>query len=132
MAGVYEAASATPPRAEWARLVDLTLLVLGAMLTVAGVTFCFAFNWAKIPAFGKFGLIGAGITFAVGIAHVRTVDRPVGKIAIVVAALLIGPLLVVYGQRYQTGADPYELFLAWALLATPWAIAARSSLLWGV
>jgi hypothetical protein len=28
-----------------------------------------------------------------------------------------GAPLVVYGQAYQTGADPYCLFLAWALAA---------------
>jgi hypothetical protein len=131
-ARAYALASATPSRAAWARLLDRTLLVLGALLAVAGVVFFFAFNWAKLPAFTKFGLIGAGITAAVGAAHHRTLERQTGKIALVVAALLVGPLLAVYGQHYQTGADPYELFLAWVALATPWAIAARSSLLWAI
>ncbi|MGZ6299339.1 MAG: hypothetical protein ACXWMN_02450, partial [Candidatus Limnocylindria bacterium] len=37
-----------------------------------------------------------------------------------------------YGQHYQTGADPFELFLAWMVLVMPWAVAARSWLSWGV
>jgi uncharacterized membrane protein len=132
VARAYAAASATPARPGWALLVDRTLLVLGALLAVAGVIFFFAYNWAKLPSSGKFGLIGAGIVLSVAAAQQRTLARLGGRMALVVAALLVGPLLAVYGQTYQTGADPYELFLTWALLATPWAIAARSSLLWGV
>ena len=45
-ARAYDAASATPSRAGWARIVDRTLLVLGALLAVAGVIFFFAFNGA--------------------------------------------------------------------------------------
>jgi uncharacterized membrane protein len=132
VARAYAAASATPSRADWARLVDRTLLVLGALLTVAGVVFFVAYNWEKIAAFGKFGILGACIALAVIVAHHRTLARPSGQIALVVAALLVGPLLAVYGQHYQTGADPFELFASWTLLALPWAVAARSSLLWAV
>jgi uncharacterized membrane protein len=132
VARAYAAASATPARAGWALLVDRTLLVLGALLAVAGVIFFFAFNWDKLGSLGKFGLIGAGIVLSVAAALERTLARLAGRMALVAAALLVGPLLAVYGQTYQTGADPFELFLTWALLATPWAIAARSSLLWGV
>jgi uncharacterized membrane protein len=132
VARAYAAASATPAREGWALLVDRTLLVLGALLAVAGVIFFFTFNWDKLGSSGKFGLIGAGIVLSVAAAQQRTLARVGGRMALVAAALLVGPLLAVYGQTYQTGADPFELFLLWALLATPWAIAARSRLLWGV
>ena len=41
------------------------------------------------------------------------------------AAVAVGALLAVFGQTYQTGADPFELFLTWALLIVPWTLAAR-------
>jgi uncharacterized membrane protein len=51
-------------------------------------------------------------------------------VAIFAASVLVGPLLGVYGQTYQTGADPWSLFAAWALLIAPWVIAARFTTLW--
>jgi uncharacterized membrane protein len=53
-----------------------------------------------------------------------------GQIALTAASVLVGALLAVYGQTYQTGADPYGLFLTWALLVAPWVIAARFTALW--
>jgi uncharacterized membrane protein len=35
-----------------------------------------------------------------------------------------------FGQVYQTGADPWQLFFTWALLALPWVWVARFELLW--
>ena len=43
---------------------------------------------------------------------------------------LVGPLLTVYGQAYQTGADAWELFLGWGLLVLPWVALARFGPLW--
>jgi uncharacterized membrane protein len=53
-----------------------------------------------------------------------------GQLALTAAAVLVGPLLGVYGQAYQTGADPYGLFLTWALVIVPWVVAARFAVLW--
>jgi uncharacterized membrane protein len=36
----------------------------------------------------------------------------------------------VVGQVYQTGADAFELFAAWAVLVLPWTIASRSAAHW--
>jgi uncharacterized membrane protein len=44
--------------------------------------------------------------------------------------LLVGALLAVYGQIYQTGADSYELFLGWALLITGWVLIGKFTPLW--
>jgi uncharacterized membrane protein len=43
---------------------------------------------------------------------------------------LVGVLLALTGQTYQTGADVYELFAAWAVLILPWVILGRFALLW--
>src|SRR5690606_8361253 len=45
------------------------------------------------------------------------------------ACVLLGALLALVGQTYQTGADPWQLFALWALLMLPWVAAGRSVVL---
>jgi uncharacterized membrane protein len=49
---------------------------------------------------------------------------------LLLATLLLGALLAFIGQTYQTGADPWQLFAIWAVLALAWLLAARSDGLW--
>ena len=46
------------------------------------------------------------------------------------AGILLGALLALLGQTYQTGADTWELFAWWAVLLLPWALAAASQAVW--
>jgi uncharacterized membrane protein len=124
-----EIATAAPDPAAWHRFLSRVLTLLGTALILAGVVCFFAYNWDRIGRFGKFGLIEAGMVAAALIAWWR-LPRLSGQIALTAAAVLVGPLLAVYGQTYQTGADPYGLFLTWALLIVPWVIAARFTTLW--
>lgn len=123
--------TATPSASEWRRFLARALSLLGAALVLAGVVCFFAYNWERLGRFGKLGLIEVGIVVAALVALWR-LPRLSGQIALASAAVLVGPLLGVYGQTYQTGADPYGLFLTWALLIVPWTIAARFSALWVV
>ncbi|MET0204922.1 MAG: DUF2157 domain-containing protein [Casimicrobiaceae bacterium] len=50
----------------------------------------------------------------IALAVWRGLDTLPGKAALV-AALLAGALLALVGQVYQTGADTFELFAAWAV-----------------
>jgi uncharacterized membrane protein len=126
-----EIASATPSRAEWHRFLSRTLTLLGAALVLAGIVCFFAYNWNRIGRFGKLGLIEAGIVGATLVGWWR-LPRLSGQVALTAAAVLVGPLLGVIGQTYQTGADPYGLFLTWAAVIVPWVIAARFTTLWVV
>jgi uncharacterized membrane protein len=45
-------------------------------------------------------------------------------------AMLLGSLFALFGQTYQTGKDPWQLFMIWALFVTPIAFTSRSSSLW--
>jgi uncharacterized membrane protein len=67
---------------------------------------------------------------ASAIAAKRLGEGLAGQFALLFAAVLVGPLLAVYGQAYQTGADPYELFLGWAALILPWVALSRFGPLW--
>lgn len=122
-------ADASPSRREWARFLSAALLMLGAALVLAGVVSFFAFNWAGLGRFEKFALLEASVA-ACALASWSRLDAVSGRVALFAAAVLVGPLLAVYGQTYQTGADPWGLFAAWALLVAPWVIAARFTPLW--
>lgn len=124
-----EIAMLTPTPSEWRRFLSDALAFLGAMLLLAGVICFVAYNWARIGRFGKFALLELAIAGAAVVAW-KKLPRLSGQIAMVSASVLVGPLLAIYGQTYQTGADPYGLFLAWALLILPWAVVARFGANW--
>lgn len=121
----------TPPPGAWRRFLSGALAFLGAGLVLAGVVCFVAYNWDRIGRFGKFALIELAIAAATLLAW-RTLPRLSGQVALLAAAVLVGPLLAVHGQTYQTGADPYGLFLTWFVLIIPWVIVSRFSALWVV
>lgn len=122
-------AVATPERPAWRRFLSAVLLGFGSLLVLSGVIYFFAYNWAALHHFGKLGLLLAAI-LASCLAAWRLGETLAGQFALLFAAVLVGPLLAVYGQAYQTGADPYELFLGWGLLILPWVALARFGPLW--
>jgi len=123
-------AGVTPTLADWRRFVDILLLLLGAALSVSGIFFFFAYNWADMPRLAKFGLIEAAILLVVALAAYRGLGSLAGKVALLAAALLVGVLQAVFGQVYQTGADSYLLFLLWALLIVGWVAIGGYAPLW--
>ena len=57
--------------------------------------------------------------------------RPAARAPLALLALLgIGGLFAYFGQTYQTGADPWQLFAWWAALALPLCLGVRSDVLW--
>ncbi len=123
-------AGITPDRTAWIRFIDRTLLWLAVVLTLSGVFFFFAYNWAEMHRFVKFGLIEVGLLVAVGCAARWGRETLIGKLALLSAAMLIGVLWAVFGQAYQTGADSFQLFLTWAILISPWVVVSQWSPLW--
>jgi uncharacterized membrane protein len=106
--------------------VRALLLTVGITLLACGVAFFVAANWSAIAAHGRMALVALGIVLCSGIAlHVGARTRG-GQASITLAGLLIGPLLMLYGQTYQTGADAWELFAAWTLLLAPFAFVTRA------
>ena len=119
----------SPDARAWRVFLSRALLVLGAALALAGVVCFVAYNWSRIGRFGKFGAIELAIVAAALFAW-RRIPKLAGEIALLAAAVLVGPLLAVFGQTYQTGADPYGLFGMWLLIILPWVAASRLSALW--
>ena len=121
-----------PNRQGWARFLDYSLLVLGALFFTSGLFFFVAYNWEELPRFARFGVLQTAIVLLLIITHWVGLNRLGGKIALTVASLLVGALLAVFGQEYQTGADAYTLFGYWALLIAGWVVISKFDLLWGI
>ena len=121
---------AVPDRVAFAQAASRFLMLAGTALIVAGVAAFFAFNWAELHRLAKFALIESGILAAVVVAWRQGLDSLAGQAALFGASFLTGVLLAVYGQAYQTGADPYGLFLGWAALVLGWAVIGRQAGLW--
>ena len=119
-----------PSKRGWQQLMNRLLLFLGVALVLAGIVFFFAYNWSEMGKFLKFGLLEAAIVLAVFGAWQQGLHRISGKALLLVAAMLPGPLFAVYGQVYQTGADPYELFATWTLVILAWVAISQFAPLW--
>lgn len=123
-------AGVTPQAGDWRRFLDRLLLGLGVLALTAGVIFFFAYNWHALDRLIKFGLVDATIIAALVFVWRLGLDSASGKVSLLAAAMLVGALFALIGQTYQTGADTFELFAAWALAILPWAIVGRFAPLW--
>ena len=104
---------------------SIRILALG--LAGLGLIFFIAANWEAQDPLAMFvvleGFVAAGCYGAVRFTRLR--------IGFVLFALLsIGALLGFFGQHYQSGADPWQLFALWSALSLPLAFASRSDLTW--
>ena len=101
--------------------------VLAAALGGLGVVMWIAANWASMGRVGHFAMLqGLVLVMGVGAALKPAARGPLGLLAL----LGIGALFAYFGQTYQTGADPWQLFGLWAVLAMPLCWGARSDVLW--
>ncbi|MCI5224363.1 MAG: DUF2157 domain-containing protein, partial [Candidatus Electrothrix sp. AR4] len=118
------------PASSWFAWAGRMLLFLGSTLVLAGIIFFFAYNWANMGRFLKFGVIETGILACILAVHLRGLKQLVGKTLLLSASVLVGVLLAVYGQVYQTGADAFGLFFSWAALIFAWVLYSEFAALW--
>lgn len=128
--GYAAAVDAVRDEAFWARWGMRALLALGVGQFLAGVVFFFAYNWNDLSDIAKFAVVETALAIAVGGALLIGLDRVFGQMLLIAASVLTGVLLAVIGQMYQTGADAFELFVAWAALILPWTIISRHAAHW--
>ncbi len=130
----YEAAlrflGVRPGPREWNIFWHNMLSICGALFLASGIIFFFAWNWTGMHHFTKFAIIGGVLTGCVLLALWRGLDSLPGRLALLLATLSVGPLLAVFGQEYQSGADVWELFRAWAIVIFPFALVGRQAALW--
>jgi len=118
------------PHQRWGYWTANLLLSLGISLLLVGIIFFFAFNWQKMSTLHKFSTLEAGLICCIFGAWSYSSKEVISKLFLIGASILVGVFLAVFGQIYQTGADSYQLFLAWTILILPWTILARSAPLW--
>lgn len=125
---LLEVAGARPSRAAGLHFLSRMLRIGGLLSLAASVVFFVAANWSRIAVFGRFALLELVFATAIVVALLRPPPAIVGRAAMFLAFVVTGALLALVGQTYQTGADVYELFLAWALLGLPLAALAAWNL----
>jgi uncharacterized membrane protein len=103
------------------------LAVLAAVLCGLGVIFWVAANWELLSRTSRFALL-QGVFFAscAGALYIKAARVPLALLSF----FSIGGLFAFFGQTYQTGADPWQLFALWAALGLPICLAVRSEVLW--
>ncbi|MDX3987083.1 MAG: GDYXXLXY domain-containing protein [Achromobacter sp.] len=122
----------------WRQFLARSTLWLGVLLLGSAAICWVAANWqdmTKVQRFaGTQGLLAIS-ALAAAWAGLRLraspgVRRSVPGALLALAGILLGALLALLGQTYQTGADTWELFAWWAVLLLPWALASASQAVW--
>lgn len=119
------------------RQVNRAALALGCLLVASGGVCWVAANWPNASAFQKLAGTQFLIVFLVGgalwftgqtRAYVAAGNHnfSVSAHLTALAGVGCGALLALIGQIYQTGADSWQLFLAWAGLLIPWLLALQT------
>lgn len=123
-------AKVTPDGKSWRTFIDHILLWLGGLSLAFSILFFIAYNWQDLGYFAKFGMVEGFIVLAV-VAYCKLAEGSIAsKVSLLVATISLGVLLALYGQTYQTGADPWQLFFNWSLLMLPWAFIGRFPAIW--
>lgn len=103
------------------------LALATAVLLGAGLIFFVAANWQVQSRGFKLLLLQGAVLAPVLAAWAWPRARAA---LLLLATLALGALLAFVGQTYQTGADAWQLFALWALLALPWVLLARADGFW--
>jgi uncharacterized membrane protein len=119
-----------PKQQLWAQWTHYLLSIIGTALVLSGIIYFFAFNWFKLTSFEKFTLIESAIILSLFSTYYFNLNTLIGKLCLLSASVLIGVFLAVFGQIYQTGADSYQLFLAWAIFISVWVAISNFAALW--
>jgi uncharacterized membrane protein len=123
-------AGLTPTPQQWWHFLDRMMLWLSALFGGAALIFFLAYNWHEMGRYAKFGLAQALLLMSLAACWRFDLQSAAGKACLFLATMLVGALLALVGQTYQTGADTYELFTAWALASFAWVVLAQLGALW--
>ncbi len=114
----------------WKGFLNLLFISLGVGFIVSGIIFFFAYNWADLHKFTKMGLIEALIILTTSIVLFSKLKLNVKNIILTGTSVLVGVLIAVFGQIYQTGANAYDFFLGWTLFISLWVFISNYPPLW--
>ena len=122
-----------PSKRSWLVFFDKAMLIIGAIALVLSLVFFIAYNWINMGKMGKFALIEGALVVTIALYVALSFRRRfqlIRQLLLLIASVITGSLLALFGQVYQTGADTWQLFFGWAILITPWVMIARFPALW--
>lgn len=122
-----------PSKQDWLVFFDKTLLILGSVSLTFALVFFIAYNWINMGTLSKFALVESALVMSVVSYAVLAYKEKYAfaqQLLLLIASIITGGLLALFGQVYQTGADTWQLFASWALFITPWVLIARMPALW--
>lgn len=119
-----------PTQSQWHELIYVLLFWLGIIASASSVIVFVAANWQHMGHFGKFALVEVFIVGAVLVYWKFINNHMLQKGSLLFAMLSVGALMALFGQTYQTGADPWQLFSNWAILTLPWVLTSRFTVMW--
>lgn len=129
-ARAHAALGGDPPSVQWAGVLDRLALWLGVALCAAGLLCFVAANWEHLGKTTRLYGLQALLVVCCVAALRAGLSRLAGQALLWLSMLVLGGVLALIGQTYQTGADAWELFALWAALSLPWVVAGRHVALW--
>ena len=122
-----------PSKRTWLAFFDKALLIIGVVASALALVFFIAYNWLNMGKIGKFALVEGALVITITLyvlLSFRQRFELARQLLLLIASIITGSLLALFGQVYQTGADTWQLFFNWALLIIPWVLIARLPALW--
>lgn len=122
-----------PSKRTWLSFFDKALLIIGSIALVLSLVFFIAYNWQNLGKIGKFSLVEGALALIIALYVALSFKQKfqlIRQLLLLLASIITGSLLALFGQVYQTGADTWQLFFGWALLISPWVLIARFPALW--
>ena len=123
-------AKVQPDTRAWRNFLDRLLLWLGGLALAVSVLFFIAYNWLEMGRIVKFAIVEVCLVTTMFVYWKLDKQKTAAKLALLMGCIFLGVLLALYGQTYQTGADPWQLFFVWAMLMLPWVFVGKFSVLW--
>ena len=114
----------------WLTYWRQVFLLGGVLFFLAGIICFIAWNWNDMQPFARMTLVGVIVACAGMGSVVAGPDSRSGQALLLACGVAMGPLLAVFGQTYQTGAELWELFRVWTVLLVALALAGRQAGLW--
>lgn len=114
----------------WQKFLRLFFISLGISFTTTGIIFFFTYNGADLRKFIRIGLMEGLIIITTLTLLFSKISLDIKNILLTVASVLVGVLLAVFSQIYQTGANTYDFFLGWTMFIALWVAISNFAPLW--
>ena len=117
---------------QWKLWIERLFLGLGTALILASIMFFFAYNWEDLGQWLQFALVEAAILICLIASLYPFKAKLINQTLMLAASFLVGVLLALIGQTYQTGANAWQLFAVWAVVIFPWVCLSKFAAHWAL